>query len=291
MFKNFKYKRRLLKEAIKLVFRRDNKVQAHKAIWLDYPINPVPRYGYGHEPHKRITHLLSENKHQYSSLLRQMLSFQNDLENISQDKLNETNPSWNNGYFPGLDALALYCIISLMKPTHYFEIGSGNSTKFARQAINDHNLNTDIICIDPKPRDKIESIADRVIYSTLESVDINIFDNLNTNDILFIDGSHRCFMNSDVTTVFLDILPELKSGVLIHFHDILLPLDYDPKLIDSFYNEQYLLAVLLLSTPKPDIVFPSFFVHMDPELMNILDPIIKKFPNAGFHGSSFWIRK
>ena len=71
-------------------------------------------------------------------------------------------------------------------------------------------------------------------------------------------------MNSDVTTVFLDILPELNNGVLIHFHDIFLPLDYAPKFIDLFYTEQYLLAVLLLSTPKPDIVFPSFFVQRDP---------------------------
>jgi len=289
MFKNFTYKRRLLKETIKLLFRRDNKV--HNALWLDYPINPVPRYGYGHEPHKRITHILSENKHQYRSLLKDMLSFQKDLESISQDKIDETHPFWNNGYFPGLDALALYSIISLMKPIHYFEIGSGNSTKFARKAINDHNLSTDIICIDPKPRDHIVNVADQIIYNSLENVDVNIFQKLNSNDILFIDGSHRCFMNSDVTTVFLDILPELKKGVLIHFHDICLPFDYSPQLIDSFYSEQYLLAVLLLSTPKPDVVFPSFFVQSDPELMNILDPIVKKLPHASFHGGSFWIRK
>ncbi len=289
MFENFIYKRRLLKESIKFLFRRDNKV--HRALWLDYPINPVPRYGYGHEPHKRLTHILSENKHQYRSLLEEMLNFQNDLESISLEKINETNPFWNNGYFPALDALALYSIISLTKPTHYFEIGSGNSTKFARKAIDDHKLSTDIICIDPKPRVQIEDIADRIIYSSLESVDVSIFQKLNLNDILFIDGSHRCFMNSDVTAVFLDILPELKKGVLIHFHDICLPFDYSPQLIESFYSEQYLLAVLLLSTPKPDIVFPSFFVHKDQELMNIIDPIVKKLPHASFHGGSFWIRK
>ena len=173
MFKNFKYKRRLLKEAIKFLFSQDNKV--YKALWLDYPINPVPRYGYGHEPHKRITNILSENKHRYRSLLKEMLSFQHNLEGIPPEKINETDPFWNNGYFPGLDALALYCIISLMKPTHYYEIGCGNSTKFAKKAINDHSLNTDIICIDPNPRANIEAIADRVIYSNLESVDLNIF--------------------------------------------------------------------------------------------------------------------
>jgi len=289
MFKNFKYKRRLLKEAIKSLFRQDNNV--HKALWLDYPINPVPRYGYGHEPHKRITNILSENKHQYRSLLKKMPNFQDDLEGIPLEQINETDPFWNNGCFPGLDALALYSIIALVKPNHYYEIGCGNSTKFARKAVKDHNLSTDIICIDPHPRSNIEAIADKIIYSNLESVDLTIFQALNSNDILFIDGSHRCFMNSDVTTVFLDILPEVKDGVLIHFHDIFLPFDYGPKLTDFFYNEQYLLAVLLLSTPKPDIVFPSFFVQRDPELMNIVDPMVKKLPHTSFHGGSFWIRK
>ncbi len=289
MFKNFKYKRRLLKEAIKSLFRQDNTV--HKALWLDYPINPVPRYGYGHEPHKRITNILSESKHRYRSLLKEMLNFQHNLEGIPPEAVDDTNPFWNNITFPGLDALALYCIISLMKPEHYYEIGCGNSTKFANKAINDNNLSTDIICIDPHPRANIEAIADRIFYSNLESVDLTIFHELNSNDILFIDGSHRCFMNSDVTTVFLDILPELKNGVLIHFHDIFLPLDYAPKFIDLFYTEQYLLAVLLLSTPKPDIVFPSFFVQRDTELMNILDPLVKKLPYTSFHGGSFWIRK
>jgi len=289
MFKNLTYKRRLLKEAIKFLFRPDNNV--YKTLLLDYPINPVPRYGYGREPHKRITNILSENKRQYRSLLQGMLNFQYDMEGIPPEAIDEINPFWNNGCFPGLDALALYCIISLMKPTHYYEIGCGNSTKFARKAINDHNLSTDILCIDPKPRANIEAIADQVVYSNLESVDLTIFHNLNSNDILFIDGSHRCFMNSDVTTVFLDILPELTNGVLIHFHDIFLPFDYAPKLIDFFYTEQYLLAVLLLSTPKPDIVFPSFFVQRDPELMNILEPMVKKLPHTSFHGGSFWIRK
>jgi hypothetical protein len=289
MFENFKYKRRLLKEAIKSLFRQDNKV--HKALWLDYPINPVPRYGYGHEPHKQIANILSESKNQYRSLLKEMLNFQHNLEGIPLEAGDDINPFWNNITFPGLDALALYCIISLMKPKHYYEIGCGNSTKFASKAISDNNLSTDIICIDPHPRANIEAIADHIFYSNLESVDLTIFHKLNSNDILFIDGSHRCFMNSDVTTVFLDILPELKKGVLIHFHDIFLPLDYAPKLINLFYTEQYLLAVLLLSTSKPDIVFPSFFVQRDPELMNILDPLVKKLPHASFHGGSFWIRK
>ena len=65
--------------------------------------------------------------------------------------------------------------------------------------------------------------------------------------MLFIDSSHRSFTNSDVTAFYLDILPRLKSGVLIHIHDVFLPYDYPPEWSDRFYNEQYLLACVLLT--------------------------------------------
>ena len=41
--------------------------------------------------------------------------------------------------------------------------------------------------------------------------------------MVFVDNSHRVFMNSDVTACVLDVLPELSSGVLVGIHYILLP--------------------------------------------------------------------
>ena len=35
--------------------------------------------------------------------------------------------------------------VATLRPETYFEVGSGNSTKFVRRAIRDHNLNTRII--------------------------------------------------------------------------------------------------------------------------------------------------
>jgi hypothetical protein len=48
-------------------------------------------------------------------------------------------------------------------------------------------------------------------------LDISLFDELEAGDILFMDNLHKSFMNSDVTTVFTEILPRLKQGVLVHF--------------------------------------------------------------------------
>jgi hypothetical protein len=58
--------------------------------------------------------------------------------------------------------------------------------------------------------------------------------------VLFIDSSHHSFTNSDVTAFYLDILPRLKSGVVIQIHDVFFPYDYPPEWSDGFYNEQYL---------------------------------------------------
>ncbi|HYA42777.1 MAG TPA: class I SAM-dependent methyltransferase [Syntrophobacteraceae bacterium] len=283
------YKRRLLKEATKHLFKR--KPQSYKAILLDYPIYPTPRYGYGRDPHNRLINILNNNRHRYIELLNTLTTFHSCIERIPYTMSNNIDPFWNNGYFPALDALALYCVITAMKPKHYIEIGSGNSTKFAKKAIKDFGLNTEMICIDPKPRAEIKNIADKIIYCQCEMADLSIFSRLEPNDILFIDGSHRCFMNSDVTTVFLDIIPELKSGVLIHFHDIYLPYDYPPEMKEFFYSEQYLLAVMLLSMPQPDVLFPAFFIQNDRELMNILKPVTEALSRTGFHGGSFWMRK
>src|SRR5690606_3705204 len=108
------------------------------------------------------------------------------------------------------DALTLYSLVRQTKPRRYIEVGSGNSTYFVRTAIHDAQINTHITSIDPLPRRDIHQVADTVIESGVESVDLTIFDTLEAGDIFFLDGSHRCFMNSDVAVAFLDITPNLK---------------------------------------------------------------------------------
>lgn len=59
-----------------------------------------------------------------------------------------------------------------------------------------------------------------MVRNRVEDVDLALFDQLKSGDILFIDNSHTVFMNSDTAVVFLDILPRLKLGVVVHTHDI-----------------------------------------------------------------------
>lgn len=195
--------------------------------------------------------------------------------------------------FSGLDAVALYSFIAEVKPKIYLEIGSGNSTKFVRKSIRDHELATKIISIDPCPRVEIDVLSDEIIRQPLEETNIELFDVLTKDDILFFDGSHNCFMNSDVTVFFLEILPRLPSGILIHIHDIHLPYDYPPQRSLHYESEQYLIAVMLLGEcSKYEIILPSEFVHNDDSLADILSGLWEsETPKIPRGGSSFWIRK
>jgi len=253
-------------------------LKGYHPILLEYPLNPISRYGFTNPPHSKLYEIINKNRIRYKSKLEQFLLFKEYFWSIPvRGSCNSEEPHWLNGWIPGLDCVSLYSFLCLNNPREYYEVGSGNSTKFARKAIMEHNLQTKMTSIDPNPRTDIDSICDTTIRSPLEQVDPSIFDKLRAKDVLFIDGSHRCFTNSDVTVTFLDILPRLPADVLVGFHDILLPYDYPPEWREYYFSEQYLLAVSLLAeSHKFDIILPAFFVSKDLELNSVLTPIWDK---------------
>ncbi len=287
-------------------------------ISLDYPIHPTPRYGWGKPVHPQLYHILNKNRTVYEQHLQAFLSYQTYFTAIpkypSTSGINQ--PAWINGSLPGLDAVALYGFVAIQKPKRYMEIGVGNSTKFAKRAILDHGLDTRILAIDPYPMSGVEAICDTLIQQPLEEVNLRLFEELEAGDILFVDSSHRVFMNSDVTVIFLEILPRLQSGVWVEFHDIAWPLDYPPQWEGKYYSEQYLLAAYLLAEgQKFEVMLPNAFISLDENLREIMSPLwqdnrlngnrkidllskiqdgFSNQPQLGdmidTHGSSFWIQ-
>ncbi|MGH7802764.1 MAG: class I SAM-dependent methyltransferase [Candidatus Binatia bacterium] len=226
--------------------------------------------------------------------LERVLEHRDDLLRISADGApGGAEPAWRNVWLPGLDAAALYSILRWKAPRRYLEIGSGVSTTFVRRAIRDGKLATRITSIDPSPRREIDALCDEVVRRPLEEVPLETFDSLEPGDVLFVDSSHHAFMNSDVTVVFLEVLPRLRPGLLVQIHDVFLPYDYPAAAWPTlrFYSEQYLLAAMLLANPEAvDIVLPCAFVSEDPELSRVLDPLWGALPPDGIHrtGGSFW---
>lgn len=261
-------------------------------IELEYPVDPVPRYGWGRPSHPQLASLLDSGAAHYNATLKSFNQFADPLARIPLESTSPTGAFWNNHWFQGLDIVALYSLLAQRDPGICLEIGAGFSTRIARRAIQDHGLRTRIVSIDPEPRSPVADIADEHIRSGLQDVDLQIFDTLGAGDMLLFDGSHRVLTNSDVTVLFTEVLPRLAAGVLVEVHDIFLPWDYRPDWSDRWYSEQYLLAGWLLGGSRLRVVLPSFYLSVQPGFDDRLAGIWGRFdaPEAINRGapSSFW---
>ena len=253
-------------------------------------MRPTPRYGYGQPPHAELGAIVEAGRARYEERLRSLLPFVDELAEIPFEG-DGTGPNWTNGYFQGLDAVSLYGFLVQRRPELYLEIGAGNSTRFARRAIDRHGLPTRITSIDPSPRATLGGLSDEHISSPLEDADLSVFERLTAGDVLMLDGSHRTFMNSDVTVFFNEVLPRLPSGLLLYVDDVFIPWDYPESWRDRWYSEQYVLSAWLLAGDRLEITLPNFWVTTEPELHRILSPLWDRFTWAAIatNGTGFWV--
>lgn len=267
----------------------------YQNVFLDYKVDFKPRYGHGKPPHDLLYNILDKERDTFSSILSSSLAYLPEIaeiKNVSVEK-DATQPVWNNGFLPGLDIIAIYTMLAHYKPNKYIEVGSGNSTKVAYKAKQEQNLNTKFISIDPMPRAEIDELVDTVIREPFENVNFDIVNELEENDILFIDNSHRILPNSDAMVFFLEILPKLKKGVIVHIHDIYIPYDYPQFMCDRAYSEQYGLMIYLLANPsKYKTIMPNYFISEDKSLSEIIAPFWREnnLKNVEKHGGSFWLQ-
>ena len=224
-------------------------------------------------------------------LLLESLTFENELQFMEiKKKTDKTKQfSLNNDSFKSGDAEFLYQVIRYFKPKNVIEIGSGYSTKIANKALlRNKSENKEVFfhtCIDPYEIPWLGSIDAKVIRNNLENCDIEIFDKLEENDLLFIDSSHIIRPQGDVLKEYLEIIPRLKSGVMIHVHDIFTPRDYLDEWIREdvkFWNEQYLLECLLSNNHRYEIVAAlNFLKHSNYLKLKKVCPYLDKNREPG----------
>lgn len=163
---------------------------------------------------------------------------------------------FNCGFYGPGDGTILRTMIRVHRPRRIIEIGSGFSTACALDTIDELQLrkSIQITCIEPYPErlEKLLRASDRDVVSVLrqavQAVDLSLFSELQANDILFIDSTHVLKTGSDVHFELFYILPCLKPGVLIHFHDIHFPFEYPRQWIydrNFSWNEVYALRAFL----------------------------------------------
>jgi Methyltransferase domain len=198
----------------------------------------------------------------------------------------------NNDFFDGTDALVAYCMVRHFQPRLIIEVGSGFSSLIAAEAAA-KNKSSALVCIEPFPREFLRQRfpgLHSLIEKKVEDVDLDFFSQLGPGDILFIDSSHTVKIGGDVNYLFLEVLPRLKPGVIVHVHDIFLPFDYRRDWVMEefrFWTEQYLLQAFLTFNSEFEVLMAnSYLGHYHKEDLETT------FPNSPWWGGgSFWMRR
>jgi hypothetical protein len=201
----------------------------------------------------------------------------------------------SNPTYSYTDGIILFCILNHLRPRRIIEVGSGFSTC----AILDTNRTSlesraQVTSIEPHVellRSLIGQTTDplTIIESKLQDIDLQMFDELESHDVLFIDSTHVSKLGSDVNYIFFEILPRLRPGVVIHLHDIYAGFEYpDPWVKEGCaWNEAYLLRAfvqyngqfrILLFISYLQNAYESWFQK------NMPDTLLRK-------GGCFWMEK
>jgi len=219
-----------------------------------------------------------------------------ELKALEGKRIGQSIFRFANNSFESGDADYWYSIIRLMKPRRIFEVGSGHSTLLAQLAIreneaHDTQYRCQHVCVEPFEQPWLEELGPRIIRQRVEDVGTEMFRALEDGDILFIDSSHVIRPQGDVTFEYLQLLPELATGVIVHIHDVFSPREYPASwVVDEvrMWNEQYLLEAFLTSNPHWEVLGAlNYLKHNHYEQLRSKCPWLRPDREPG----SFYIRK
>jgi predicted O-methyltransferase YrrM len=196
-----------------------------------------------------------------------------------------TRKVFGPGYQP-IEAQALHGVLRHYKPNTVIEVGSGVSTCCIADALHRNKNETgkaaELISIEPYPSKLLESFPDaRLIRKPVQSVPLDVFQKLESGDLLFIDSSHAVKAGSDVNFLILEVLPRLQPGVIVHFHDIYFPYDYQRDLLKTFlfWEETVLLRAYLTYNDRARVLLCLSLLHYDsPETLSQVFPEYRPQP-------------
>lgn len=228
-------------------------------------------------------------------LLAQLKRYYPELP-FTKNKQSNLRYRFENDYYSYSDGVILYSMIRHFKPKSIIEIGSGFSSANmldTNELFFDNSIK--LIFIEPYPEERLNGIMtgkdkklSTVLNNNVQTIPMEVFKQLESGDLLFIDSSHAVKTGSDVNYILFDILPTLNKGVLIHFHDIFYPFEY-PKdwVLRGFgWNEVYFLKAFLMNNNKYRIRFFTDYLHKHHQSSLDDMPIA-----AQGSGSSLWIEK
>ena len=202
-----------------------------------------------------------------------------------------------NRHFGVGDAMVLYCMLRHFQPRRLIEIGCGFSSACSLDTI-EHHVEHEVQCTFVEPHPELlysvlrpdERSKHIVIASEAQEVPLETFDQLEADDVLFIDSTHVLKTGSDVGFELFHVLPRLNSGVIVHIHDIFYPFEYPREwVIDRNYswNEIYAVRAFLMYNRAFEVLFfNDYFARFAKELVERDAP--RMLLNAG---GGLWLRR
>jgi predicted O-methyltransferase YrrM len=206
--------------------------------------------------------------------------------------------------YPALDARTLYYLLRTHRPARYLEVGSGLSTYYATMAAERNAADgapLKITCIEPYPFEALQSIPGiELVTAQVQDVALDQFQELEDGDVLFIDSTHALKVDSDVAYLFLEVLPRVRPGVLVHIHDV--PFPYNaPYPADTwlfgerwpvYWNEAMVVQTFLAFNSAFEVLLstPLLRHHDESVLIDLFDDYVPvaQDPNPP---SSLWLRR
>jgi predicted O-methyltransferase YrrM len=210
------------------------------------------------------------------------------------------------GYGPGytaVDALTLYMMIRHLKPARYIEVGSGLSTYYcslaaARNAAEGRPVA--MTCIEPNPYPKLYEIPGiEIVAAQVQDVNLSLFD-VQPGDVLFIDSSHILKIDGDVPYIYLELLPQLNAGAVVHIHDVPFPynIPYPPALWvfgrqwPMLWNEAMVVQALLCGNRDFRIAMSTPLIrYFDEPFLRSRIPFYESVDENPNTFSSLWLKK
>ncbi len=226
--------------------------------------------------------------------IEKLTAYYNELP-FKEMKVKGLRYYFENEMYAYTDGIVLYAMLRELKPQRIIEVGSG----FSSALMLDVNQlffsgGIQLTFIEPYPERLFNNITDRdrqsatILDKKIQEVDVSLFETLGAGDILFIDSTHVAKTGSDVNHIFFEILPRLKPGVWIHFHDIFYPFEYPKGWVygGRNWNENYFLRVFLMNNRDYVIKLFPHYLHLHHEDVFAEMPLAYKNK-----GGNIWLEK
>jgi predicted O-methyltransferase YrrM len=204
---------------------------------------------------------------------------------------------FENDFYTFGDAQVLSAIIMEFRPRQIIEVGSGFSSAVMLDTLDAVGLKeTTCTFVEPYP-ERLRSLLRptdagrvRILEAPVQAVDLKIFESLNEGDLLFLDTTHLSKTGSDVNHELFEILPRLKPGVLIHFHDVFHNFEYPDAWVlkdNRSWNELYILRAFLMNSAAYEVIFfNDSFARLQPQEASSISPVFMRNPGGGL-----WLKK